>query len=69
MSEVCSDCEICNSKSCVEKIPSFSITKRDRDANIRTRQAPGEVVKEYIKNANQELKAQKLERKKEIIDK
>jgi hypothetical protein len=54
MSEVCEVCDLCEASGSVEKVPSMIGNFKFIDS-----QAPGKVVKEFIKNSKKDLKEEK----------
>jgi len=55
MSETLKTCEKCDAKDCLKKLPLFPINvKKDKKG-----QKVGEVVKQHIKDAKEELKIEK----------
>ena len=54
MSETCELCDLCEASGSVSKVPSTIGSFKFIDSN-----APGKVVKEFIKNSKQDLKQEK----------
>ncbi len=54
MSEACTKCDLCEASGSVIKVPSTIASFKFIDSN-----APGKVVKEFIKNSKQDLKEEK----------
>jgi len=54
MSETCEICDLCETSGSVQRIPSTIGGFKFVDSN-----APGKVVKEFIKNSKQDLKEEK----------
>tara|TARA_Y100000592_G_scaffold19004_1_gene29058 strand:- start:39796 stop:40038 length:243 start_codon:yes stop_codon:yes gene_type:complete len=60
MSTELSDCEACKSKNTLRKIPEVPIYVKSKNA--------GNVVKQHIENAKQQVKEEKEHMKKEYLD-
>ena len=57
--EKLTDCEECNSKDTLKRVPSMPMILNKKEDNYK--QQVGSVVKEYIENAKEDLKQEKEE--------